>query len=106
MEDISRPYEFYWKTSQIRGNVKNATSKNPNTSRDIPLVFLSDPPPSLLRTTVVVHNWSPQENINVYKSCKNQHVPLIIRMCCAHSNDKTIDYLHPKINENRGKVHS
>ena len=34
----------------------------------------------LLRTTVIVHNIGP------HKSCKNQHVPLI--MCYVHSNDK------------------
>ena len=70
-----------------------------NKGINIPLVFLSvTPPTSNHCDRLQLVHWSPQENINVHKSCKkNQHVPLI--MCCAHShsNDKFIDFLHMRI---------
>jgi len=72
----------------------------PNTPYNMVMVFpwffIHVPPPPL-RTTVIVHNRFPQENINVYKSCKNQHDRLI--MCCVHSNDKIVDFLYTKIDE-------
>ena len=68
---------------------------------DIPLFFYICPPP-LLRTTVIVHNRFPQENINVYESCKNQHAPLI--MCGDHSNDEIIDFFVHEHRKNRGKI--
>ena len=60
----------------------------------IPLIFYICTP-LLLRTTMFAHNRFPQENVNVHKSCKNQHDHLI--MCCVHPNDQIIDFLYTKI---------
>ena len=65
------------------------------THRTFAISLSASSPPPLLRTTVIVHNRFPQENVNVYKSCKNQHDYLI--MCCVHSNDQIIDFLYTKI---------
>lgn len=52
-------------------------------SYDSPDFFYVYPRPHFL-TTAVVHDRSPQENINMYNSWKTQHVPL--NMCCDKSS--------------------
>ena len=59
-----------------------------------PCFFISSP---LLRTTVIVHNRFLQENINVNKSCKNQHVALITVVC-------VVPILTMKNKNNRGEI--
>ena len=53
-------------------------------------MYVSVPPHPPHRTTMIVRNRFPQENVQ--KSCKNRHVSHI--MCCTDLNDKIIDFLY------------